>query len=44
MKVRIKSANSVKCPKCGTLMSAKWLDIDALNVLMNNLTQEDEQF
>ena len=24
MKVRIKSANSVKCPKCGKLMSAHW--------------------
>lgn len=24
MKVRIKSASSVKCPKCGKLMSAHW--------------------
>ena len=24
MKVRIKSAISIKCPKCGKLMSAHW--------------------
>ena len=24
MKVRIKSANSVRCPKCGKLMSSQW--------------------
>lgn len=24
MKVRIKSANSVKCPKCGKLISSQW--------------------
>ena len=24
MKVRIKSANSIKCPKCGKLISSQW--------------------
>lgn len=31
MKVRIKSANSVRCPKCGTLMSAKWFEYKCSN-------------
>lgn len=44
MKVRIKSANSVRCPKCGKLMSAHWFGYRCSQCTYEQLNTEGRKF
>ena len=44
MKVRIKSANSVRCPKCGKLMSAHWFGYRCSQCTYEQLNAEGRKF